>query len=362
MRPSHLLQLLCVVLVVVVASQLVGSYQVKREVRRGEEIVAVGALVEAENEQSFARLDPELVLVGNSILDAAVGQEHLRVVTGLRTYKFVLRGSASALWYTMLRYAVIGKGHRPKYVVVFFKDLALTHPRLRTDPRYQVLMRYFGAEDPLLEELVFHPPVDPLTSLMREHWSLYRARATMLEDVELLAREDLIGAVFGVDRKTIHSAVSSTFAKENLVPELATLEEVIGDHAVEEEELFDFDLQLDRSFLPAMIEMSQAAGIQLVFVRIPARRDQPESIAARDLPQYARKRLPAYVGKLSAYLEAQRVPLIDLTGEPSLRLEHYDVGDHLNSQTGRPLFTVLLAQRLKARGIAGGSGGSSRRR
>ncbi|MNC99974.1 hypothetical protein D3C83_184480 [compost metagenome] len=56
--------------------------------------------------------------------------------------------------------------------------------------------------------------------------------------------------------------------------------------------------------------------------------------------------LARYVRDLEAYLGERDIPLIDFTGEPRIRKEHYANGDHLDPAIGAPVFTELLAERL----------------
>jgi|GEM_PF-1138115 len=348
LRAVHFLDTLIVVaLVTALVGAQWGSY---REAEKAENWKTLERTVR-ERDSRFDELDPELVLVGNSILEAGVDQKMLQKKTGLRTFCIYMPGSASALWYAFLKYDVLEREKKPEHVLILFRDIVLTFPTYRTDPRYQSMMRYYGEGDPLLEELVLDPPINPLDDFLNDSWFLFRSRYQVRERVEDWARYDLLSAALGVEEKKVRKAVTHTFATRELVPELATQEEEVAGISNEFLPYLDFDAHIDRSFLPSIIDMCEEAGVHLILVRAPSRRDLPEQIAQRGLPEYAEELLPDYIRKLHAYLGQQEVTFIDFEGEPELRLEHFDVGDHMHLKTGRPLFTRLLAKRLAQAGV-----------
>jgi hypothetical protein len=95
-----------------------------------------------------------------------------------------------------------------------------------------------------------------------------------------------------------------------------------------------------------MLRLADEAGIQVVCVRFRTRRELSSVIASQGVPEVAKQMIPDYVRDLRTYLEARGVPLIDMSGEERLQLEHYADGDHLDEKLGKPLFTRLLSERL----------------
>jgi len=359
MRDVSLTQLLGALAVVALATALVGG---SRTVKAHQEQPEVPAAVEEQVRSFDRRIEarrPELLMLGNSVMEAAIDPAKLEELTGMRCLDLVIHGSASAIWYAGIKHLLQVREGRPRYLVLLFRDIILTYPTYRTDSRYHPWLHVLAPGDRLLDELVFDPPIDLVTDLMRDHWALYRERRELRDGVEHLARERLLDALFELDAAQIDDAVSATFDPKNLVQELATQEE--EDAAIADPHLpfFDFDANVERSFLPAMIEMTRGAGVGLVLVRMRTRRDLPPDEAPA-VPEHFRTLLPTYVERLASYLEARGVAFVDMADEEEIRLEHFAVGDHLTAEAGQPLFTRLLAKRLGEAGVVAGERGTRR--
>jgi hypothetical protein len=351
MRSFHPLELVGALVVFSLSSLYLGQKCDDYFVAREAEGVEGAAVTTRRMSKSYELSRPELVVLGNSILEAGVNRKQLRNTVGLRTFLAPVRGSASALWYAYLKYEVLAKEQKPKYVVILFRDILLTFPTYRTEWRYQGMIRALAGDDPLMKELVFSSSSDPITQLLDDNWPLYRSRDQVREVVELTAREKLLENLPGVERADVVRAVGRTFSPKNFDQELATLEEEDAGISKDFLPYFDFDAHVEDSFLPAMIDLCQEAGVELILVRAPARRDLPELLAQKELPRYARELLPDYLAKLTAYLEQREVTFIDFHGEPELRDAHFGIGDHMNLEIGQPLFTGLLGERLLEVGV-----------
>lgn len=353
MRKIGPVQLLAVLLVVALITAALGGPRNVEATSTAPRIPHGVVVTGGHYDRKLEKFQPELVIFGNSILEAAVDPIQLGEHTGLRCFNLMIHGSASAVWYAGLRYVLQTKEYRPKYVAIFFRDILLTHPTYRTDPRYHPWIHFLAFGDPLLDELVFDPPVDPITDLMHDHWSLYRERAETRNGIEYWAREGLLSGLLGVESSRVEEAVASTFATDRLVPELATEEEAAAGASSSHLPYFDFDGSVDRSFLPAIIDMTEEAGVELILVRMRSRRDVLTEFHDQ-LPERFTIHLQAYIEKLAAYADEREITFIDMTEEEALGIEHYAIGDHLNLETGQPLFTRLLAKRLGESGVGGG--------
>lgn len=359
MRDISLPQLLGALAVVALVTALVGG---SRTVKAHQEPSEVPAVIEVQVQSFDRRIEahrPELLMLGNSVMEAAIDPVKLEKLTGMRCLDLIIHGSASAIWYAGIKHVLQAREGRPRYLVLLFRDIVLTYPTYRTDSRYHSWLHALAPGDRLLDELVFDPPVDLVSDLMQDHWALYRDRTELREGVERLARERLLDVLFDLDAAQIDEAVSKTFDPKNLVQELATQEE--EDAAIADPHLpfFDFDANVERSFLPAMVELTRKAGVELVLVRMRTRRDLPPDEAPA-VPEHFRTLLPAYVGRLASYLEERGVTFVDMADEEEIRLEHFAVGDHLTAEVGQSLFTRLLAKRLGEVGVVAGERGARR--
>ncbi len=101
--------------------------------------------------------------------------------------------------------------------------------------------------------------------------------------------------------------------------------------------VLDFDRQVDRSLLPEMLRLAEAAGIRVAFVR--AQRRPTESG-----PPAQSEALAAYLLKLERYLAAHGAYYHDDRGDPEQPLSIYADGDHLTGR-GRELYTERFADR-----------------
>ncbi|MGE3852885.1 MAG: hypothetical protein AB7K09_14170 [Planctomycetota bacterium] len=279
----------------------------------------------------LAEQRPDTLLLGNSILDEAVDADEFARLTGQRTHKLALPGSASAVWFVLMKNVVVTAPHRPRRVVIFFRDYFLTDPAFRTtgaEKRHQ-LDPYTTDDEPLLDSLAYEQQMHVLELQVLRHWSLYRSREGLASGLQ----SHLASAV----SPDAGEAFSRVFAEQQLDQQLVTQQQLAVEADTDDHAL-PFADQLPRSFLPAIIQLAHDAGIELTFVRMRRR-----NVAAghADSP-----RKLAYIADLRAYLESQSCALIDFTDDERITLAHFAGGDHLDRTTGRPLFTRLLAERL----------------
>lgn len=340
---------LIVIAVLACATWIAGPARQGAWIAAYEHVRNVTDLTGTPFETAIATQQPKLVLIGDSILNSAVDAEQLTHELGVPCYRFGIQGSASALWYLMLKQGVIASGHKPAYVVILFRDVYLTVPEWRTNSRYRGTLNYFDKDrDPLLVELAYDPPTNPVRDFLRHHWSLYQVRGEVRDRVERLLREQAIASILGSTEVEVDGAVDKAFADEAMDKALLTKAQESAGVPLDQLPYFEFDVQVAHSFLPHMIRLAQDAGIQLICVRSRTRRELPSVIATEGTPEVAKVLIPKYVEELRAYLDAHGVPLVDLSHEDRLGIEHYGAGDHFNPELGKPLFTTILAEKLRA--------------
>lgn len=76
------------------------------------------------------QIQPELVLVGNSMLGEAVDQKEISRLMGLSAVKVWNGGAGSAWWYLVVKNIFPQLVDKPRYVGVFFRDNFLTLPNI----------------------------------------------------------------------------------------------------------------------------------------------------------------------------------------------------------------------------------------
>lgn len=279
------------------------------------------------------KLQPEIVLLGNSMLGEAVDNDSFAELIGKRSAKFDASGSASAIWYLMLKNVVLKAKKKPSHVVVFFRDYFLTMPEYRVRGRYEELIRDLSSPiEPLIDKLSYSQ--NYVETFLWHTTPSYRNRAWLKERSEAFVKDTLVSKTLGQKADFAAKAVATVFRVGNLDTEILTAGQLAAETV--EEHVFADDLQ--GSYLPTMVSLAAQSKVQLIFVRVKRRRDARHEVQSEALKQY--------IVDLSGYLKSNKIPLIDFTSEPRIHIKHFGGGDHLSRKQGRPLFTKLLAKRM----------------
>jgi hypothetical protein len=281
--------------------------------------------------------EPEIVLLGNSMLDEAVDSRILSLLLGAKCIKIAQGGSASAAWYLTLKNVVVPAKKKPRFVVLFFRDIFLTYPSYRVTGAYRsYLMDISVGEESLIQNLAYKK--DPVERLLEKGFPTYAHRKIVTNQLDSVIKSTLVGSMMDLSEAEVNSNISKVFDDKNMDAKIVTKQQAEAE-SVEESDLYDFDFALNKSFLPHIISMMRETGIRLIFVRMKRRRDiQPGKESAE---------LVAYISDLQKYLTLHRIPLIDFTPRPEIRIEHFGKGDHLEKPKGLQLFTELVAKELK---------------
>ena len=107
-------------------------------------------------------------------------------------------------------------------------------------------------------------------------------------------------------------------------------------------EFQDFKANVEKSFLPHMLEIAKRKGFTLAVTRHKSR-SFAENLAEANTP-VAQK----YRKEMAAYISERGQVFLDYELEPELKIEHYGNGSHLNRGEGRATWTRLLAEDVKA--------------
>ncbi|MFC2099907.1 hypothetical protein ACFLSF_03655 [Candidatus Bipolaricaulota bacterium] len=289
----------------------------------------------ASKQQQIASERPEIILLGNSLLDEGIDVLAFAELVGHSTLKWTSGGSASAYWYVALKNGIAPCEHRPQWAIVFFSDTLLTQPGFRVTGNYRDLIeRLTLPEEPILERLAYGASSSHWARTVEKRWPLYGERHRFRGYAETIVKR-ATATLTGVSETALADATSAAFRPGNLDPVRFTALQANAEVA----NVSDFNEQLDPSFLPHMIDVMTQAGIRLAFVRVPLRRD--------GLRQPQPPELVDYVTELESYLASRDVPLIDLSRDTPLSEEQFADGNHLDRETGRPLFTRIAAEALR---------------
>lgn len=290
-------------------------------------------------ENCLVQAKPQIILLGNSILRQAIEPRLFADLTGTHTVSFARDGSASAYWYLTLKNIIAKSPHKPSIVAIFFRDEFLTRPDFRVKGEYKLLVHEMANdEEPLLDRLAYPESMGYPSYLLNKYSPLYQKRNLAKESVDSFIKHKIAASILGREPDKIDEAITNVFARENLNRDLMTRIQTAAELNTKPDD-FDFDKVIDKSFLPHMINIAKEDNIKLVFVRVKRRRDLKQDSEPG--------KLKSYIADLKSYLEKNNLTLLDFTHDGRLKLEHFADGDHLDRETGRILFTELLAQQMK---------------
>ncbi len=289
---------------------------------------------------------PRCVLIGDSMLETRIDPQVLSRVSGERCFVFAQPGSSSAMWFLMLKNFVAEQTKPPRTVIILFRNRQLTLPRHRAEGDYRKSMEPFmRMEEPVVDKLVgaARKPVGPLDAFVQTIYPAERRREQAQDKVQAWAL-DLVAS--SREYEEIHNhAKREVFDAKRLRVGVAVDEQQDGGMLSLDPVDHDFAREVDRSFLPHLIEIAQAKGIRLVFYEVK-RRPKPDGTPAEESATDG-----DYDRALRAYLEQAGAALFDETGEADVTLDLYGSGDHVaKAQMARytELFWQKIAPLMKA--------------
>ena len=285
------------------------------------------------------RNQPDIVLVGNSMLRTSVDPKMLSLKIGQSVLSLEHGGTASAAWYLTIKNVALDGPRKPRMIILFFRDHFLTYPTYRVRGNYKAYLEDLSdGFEPLLEDLVFKKSrLEYLLEILFPAYAYRKSIRDMLNNGVKTACGKLVDVHDGTapDVRTT-AALRDVFDDEKMDNEIATKQQSAAEDVEVDK---SFGRVAARSFLPHIISMVKRHGVALVLVRVKRRSvalHKPESV-----------RLKKYMADLRAFLASHDIPLIDMTYEERIQIEHYGKGDHIDRQKGRPLFTGILAEKLR---------------
>lgn len=287
---------------------------------------------------------PQLVLIGNSMLGEGVHEHKLEALLKLPTAAVWSGGVGSAWWYLVLKNIILQLKTKPTLIGIIFRDNHLTLPTVRVTGKHKKLLDSLASKDEeLLDRLAYLSQENILSFHLKKYIPLFEKQAYYRQVFDATLQSITSSVLRLPDSEALNRAAASVFASNKMIPALLSKRQ-LDDERQQDSAKKDMTFQPEQTFLKPMIELCQKQGIPLVFIRVKRRRDlKPDS-----QPQV----LLDYMDKLSAYLQDNKVYLLDYTNNTALQKEHFGGGDHLNRQSGRQVFTAMLAadiQKILAR-------------
>jgi hypothetical protein len=279
---------------------------------------------------------PQIVLMGDSTLALGLDPKALSEQTGKSVYNIAIPGSASALWYLILKNNIAESSHKPEYVLIIFRDSILTTPGYRVHGSYfELVDEYARRNEPLFIQNSFVNLMNPLEIAAEKYLPLYVTRTHVRNQIDSGIRY-LLPPFFGCDENCVDFSLGEIFAGADLEPK--ALVDAVGaaESYLYTPERLNFASQVDKSYLPEMIRIAQESSIKLVFVRIKV-----ETADSSKDPT-----LSGYLEALKTYIHEQGAYLLDYGDDPRLTHDLFRDVVHLNEE-GKALFTQMVAEGMQ---------------
>jgi hypothetical protein len=317
------------ILVLILAATLVPVYDSRLAFPR-EAGPILDARVRTNHLKAIEENRPQVVLLGDSTLGASVDPTQLGELTEKSMYSISIPGSASALWYLVLKNNIAEAAYKPEYMLVVFRDTILTAPGYRVHGSYFDLVdEYAHPNDHLLMQNSFVGLMNPLEVMAEKYFPLYVARTDIRKGIDSKIRY-FAPAVTGCNVDCTDYALGEVFMGADLEP--GALMDAVGaaESYLYTFDQFDFERQVGRSYLPEMVQIANENNIKLVLVRIKV------ETHGRD------PKLETYMNSLKNYVHENNVFLLDYGNDPRLTHDLFSDPMHLNPE-GEIIFTQMVA-------------------
>lgn len=280
---------------------------------------------------------PNFVLIGDSVLELGVNQDQLTELTGKKAYKIGLFGAASAEWYLIFKNNILQADYRPETVIIFFRDTILTAPAYRVTGKYfQRVDELATPEDTVLLQKAYINTMNPLEKWADQYLPLYISRLRIRETLDYYLRYS-IPALLGCDATCTDNATLQVFQENNIDEKLLVDAVATAESYLYTSERLDFQGQVDKSFLPDIIQLARENGVTLILARTknlfyPDAASEPLS-------------LRAYIRDFKAYAAENGVTVLDFAHDERLTPDLFYDPLHFTEEGAR-VFTSLLAEAL----------------
>jgi hypothetical protein len=278
------------------------------------------------------------VLLGDSTLADSVDPDLLSAILDQKVYQIGYSGSASAVWYLIVKNNIITAATPPDHLVLFFRSTILTTPDfLVTGKYFEFVDELARPDDIILLERAYINSYSWAEKLGERYVPLYGERFNLLAILDRLVKYSLPRLLFGTPVDEVDFALDFVFENQNR--DLEQLNIAIRNIQTDlySPQNLQFNQQVDRSFLPEIVRLCEENGITLTFVRMKSLEYPTQDSEPRALRRY--------MNELENYFAERGIKYFDLSQIDVLTDEHFKDLIHLNAE-GELIFTRLLAEAL----------------
>jgi hypothetical protein len=281
---------------------------------------------------------PDIVLLGDSMLYPAVNDAVLSQRLDKSIISIGLPGSASTLWYLIVKNNILETQSPPKYLMILFRDSIMTVPGYRVTGRYfEQIDEFAGPKDEDLIKRAYLNQMNPLEKLAEAWFPPFGSRWNIRQAIDARIRYTLPGRLLGCNETCMNNAMEIVFGDMNMDRNFLSDALAASDTYLYSKEALNFEQQVGESFLPELIQMTRERGIQLVLVQMRTLRFAT--------PGSEPPALYTYNKNLAAYLAANGVIYLDYSKESTLTREYFADPMHMND-AGKVVFTDMFAEDL----------------
>lgn len=281
---------------------------------------------------------PDIVLLGDSMLYPAINQVTLSKRLDQNILAIGLPGSASTLWYLIVKNNIVETKSPPKYLVIFFRDTMMTVPGYRVTGRYfEQIDEFASPKDEDLIKRAYLDQMNPLEKIAEAWFPPFGSRREIRQGLDAHIRYTLPNLQLGCDQPCMDNAMEIVFGNMNLDLNFLSDALAAADDYLYSKTVLDFDQQIGESFLPELIQLTGERGIQLILVRMPILRFTKPGSEPPGLSRYNQG--------LSNYLASNGVLYLDYSKGTLLASSDFEDILHLN-KSGQAIFTDIFAEDL----------------
>lgn len=280
---------------------------------------------------------PDILFIGNSITDGGLDEKELSIKLNKKVSKVAIGGSHTAWWMLYIKNVILNSSYKPKYLVIIFRRNILTLPELRVKGRYyRNLAPLMTDDESLLNNLAYKRSLSPLEFFLYENFYIFREREFIKKQIEDWVKGK-ISLLFSNDKSLANKTIKKVFSTSHFDMQRLRKSQDKEEKILDSEQ-YDFNLAVESSFLPHMIEMLKNAGVKPIFIASKMR------TSAKNHKQHPNYK--DYFKDLRKYLNNKNIPFYILASDKRLQENHYADGDHFNEQ-GREIFTNIIQEKIE---------------
>ena len=295
---------------------------------------AFSAAVRTSFQDQIESKKPEVILLGNSVINSGILLSQFELLTNRRTLKFGFPGTFSAYWYLLIKSNIAPANTPPKHLLLFFLDNLLTMPDQGVNGTYLPMIDEIASDqEPLLLQKAYLNQLNPLEGYLDSHFPVFGERQTLKDKIDNHFKYALPQILQNCAKPCLDEALDAAFDAKNMLPSTLTQSEINPMDLLNRN--WDFNALVEKSFLPDIIQLTREHGIQLILVR-------EKNITIPDL-QDESPAMRKYFQEMADYLKKENVILLDFAHDPALTMDLFRDEMHLNPQ-GQAVFTQLVAE------------------